>query len=125
VRVLSKPAVFLVALVAVLHVAFFALEMFFWDHPVGRKIFNMTPEASATSAPLAMQQALYNGFLVAGLVWGLIAKRIDILIFFLICVITAGVFAALTVKPSIFFSQAVPAILALFFVWRSRPTGTA
>lgn len=123
-RILSKTAVLLVALVAALHIAFFALEMFFWDHPIGRKIFDMTPEASAISAPLAMQQALYNGFLVAGLVWGLVSNRADLLKFFLVCVVAAGVFAALTVKPSIFFSQALPGLLALFFVWRSQSVGT-
>lgn len=116
---LSKPAIVLSGLVAALHVAFFALEMVFWDHPIGRKIFDMTPEVSAASAPLAMQQALYNGFLVAGLVWGLIAKRRDLLTFFLICVIVAGVFAGLTVKPSIVVTQALPAALALVFVRRS------
>jgi putative membrane protein len=115
---LSKTTVFLVGLVALLHCAFFALEMFFWDHPIGRKIFDMTPEASAISAPLAMQQALYNGFLVAGLIWGLLAKRKDILVFFLGCVIAAGVFAALTVKPSIILSQAIPAAAAMLsLVW--------
>lgn len=117
---LSKPAIALSALVAVLHIGFFTLEMFFWDHPVGRRIFDMTPEQSATSAPLAMQQALYNGFLVAGLIWGIIARRADLLVFFLACVIMAGVFAALTVKTSILFTQALPGALALFFVWRSK-----
>lgn len=116
---LSKPAILLTAIVAALHCGFFALEMFFWDHPVGRKIFDMTPEVSASSAPLAMQQALYNGFLVAGLLWGLIAARKDVLTFFLLCVIAAGVFAALTVKPSILFTQALPGAVALAFVRRS------
>lgn len=115
---LSKPAFFLCALVALLHVAFFALEMFFWDHPIGRSIFAMTPEVSAASAPLAMQQGLYNLFLVAGLVWGLASSRSDVLVFFLCCVIAAGVFAALTVKLSILFTQALPAALALIFVLR-------
>lgn len=116
---LSRPAVILTVIVALLHCAFFALEMFFWDHPIGRAIFDMTPEVSASSAPLAMQQALYNGFLVAGLVWGLSAGRRDVLTFFLGCVIVAGVFAALTVKPSILFSQALPGFVALVFLRRS------
>lgn len=111
----------LTALVAALHVLFFVIEMFLWDHPVGRRIFSMTPEVSASSAPLAMQQALYNGFLVAGLVWGLKAKRKDLLTFFLICVIAAGVFAALTVKTSIFFTQALPGILALLSLHLLKP----
>lgn len=117
---LSKPAIVLTGLVAVLHVAFLVLEMFFWDHPFGRSIFDMTPQASAISAPLAMQQGLYNGFLAAGLVWGLAAGRRDILTFFLVCVIVAGVFAALTVKTSILFTQALPAAIAMFFVWRAK-----
>lgn len=117
---LSKPAIIFTALVAVLHCGFFALEMFFWDHPLGRRIFDMTPETSASSAPLAMQQALYNGFLVAGLVWGLVTRRKDVLTFFLLCVIAAGVFAALTVKFSILYTQALPGALALVFVRRSK-----
>lgn len=117
---LSKPAIILTGIVALLHCGFFALEMFFWDHPVGRKIFDMTPEVSASSAPLAMQQALYNGFLVAGLVWGLITRRKDVLIFFLLCVVAAGVFAAVTVKASILFTQALPGALALIFVRLSK-----
>lgn len=117
---ISKPAVAFTVIVALLHCAFFTLEMFFWDHPVGRKIFDMTPEVSASSAPLAMQQALYNGFLVAGLIWGLVARRKDVLVFFLLCVIAAGVFAALTVKASILFTQALPGAVALAFVWRSK-----
>jgi putative membrane protein len=73
----------------------------------------MTPEVSASSAVLAMNQGLYNGFLAAGVVWGLVSGRKDVKLFFLACVIIAGVFGALTAKPSIFFTQALPAILAL------------
>jgi putative membrane protein len=73
----------------------------------------MTPEVSASSAVLAMNQGLYNGFLAAGVVWGLVSGRKDVKLFFLTCVIIAGVFGALTAKPSIFFTQALPAILAL------------
>lgn len=119
-QTLSKPAVILTGLVALLHCGFFALEMFFWDHPVGRKIFDMPPEVSASSAPLAMQQALYNGFLVAGLVWGVVTSRKDVLTFFLVCVIIAGVFAALTVKVSILLTQALPGAIALMFVRLSK-----
>lgn len=115
---LSRLALILSGIVAALHVAFFALEMFFWDHPLGRSIFDMSPEVSAASAPLAMQQSLYNGFLVAGLLWGIVARRRDLLVFFLVCVIAAGVFAALTVKGSILFTQALPGALALAAVLR-------
>jgi Predicted membrane protein len=103
----------LILIVALLHCGFLVLEMFFWDHEIGRKIFSMTPEISKGSAVLAMNQGLYNGFLVAGLLWGLIKDRFDIKVFFLGCVIIAGVFGALTAKPTIFFTQALPAILAL------------
>lgn len=104
---------FLIAVVALAHIGFLVLEMFFWDHPAGRKIFRLTPEFSAASRVLAANQGLYNGFLAAGLLWALWSDRWDLKVFFLICVIVAGVFGALTVKPKIFFIQALPAILAL------------
>jgi putative membrane protein len=87
--------------------------MFFWDHPVGRQIFAMTPEVSAASARLAANQGLYNGFLAAGLVWALWTDRRDLKLFFLGCVIVAGIFGGLTAKTSILFTQALPAALAL------------
>ena len=111
----------LVALVALAHAGFLVLEMFFWDHPVGRKIFSMTPEVSAASAVLARNQGLYNGFLVAGLLWGLVAGRRDVKIFFLGCVVVAGVFGALTAKMSILFTQALPRLLALICVLAANP----
>jgi putative membrane protein len=77
----------------------------------------MTAEESAASAVLAMNQGLYNGFLAAGLVWGLISGRRDVKFFFLICIVIAGIFGALTAKFTILFSQALPAMLALVFVW--------
>ncbi len=113
-------ATLLTALVALLHLGFLTLEMFFWDHPVGRKIFNMTEQVSADSAVLAANQGLYNGFLAAGLIWGLIAKKREIVIFFLLCVIVAGVFGAVTAKPTILFTQALPAVLALVFTWLDK-----
>jgi putative membrane protein len=102
----------LTAFVAFEHVGILVLEMFFWDHPVGRRIFSMTPEVSAASARLAMNQGLYNGFLAAGLVWGIWSGRREIKLFFLGCVVVAGVFGAMTAKPTIFFTQALPALLA-------------
>lgn len=103
----------LIGLVALSHVGFLILEMFFWDHPVGRKIFAMTPEVSAASARLAANQGLYNGFLAAGLVWALWADRRELKLFFLGCVIVAGIFGGLTAKMSILVTQALPATLAL------------
>jgi len=106
----------LVAFVALSHLGFLALEMFFWNHPVGHRIFAMTPEVAASSATLAKNQGLYNGFLAAGLLWGLAAGRTDVTLFFLGCVIVAGVFGGLTAKRSILVTQALPALLALIFV---------
>lgn len=103
----------MIAVVALAHIAFLVIEMFFWDHPTGRNIFRLTPEFSAASRTLAANQGLYNGFLAAGLLWALWSDRFDLKVFFLGCVIVAGVYGALTVKPKIFFIQALPAILAL------------
>ncbi len=108
----------LVALVAALHVYFLILEMFLWDTPRGRKVFGTTPEFSAASKTLAANQGLYNGFLAAGLVWGLLlgAAGEPIQQFFLGCVIVAGVYGAATVGKKILFVQALPAAIALALV---------
>jgi len=103
----------LCALVALLHLYFLVLEMFLWDTPAGRKAFGTTPEFSAASKVLAANQGLYNGFLAAGLVWGLVGAGAAVLVFFLACVIVAGVYGAATVSRKIFFVQALPALLAL------------
>lgn len=113
---MEKLANLLTVLVAIEHIGILTLEMFFWDHPVGRRIFGMTPEISSASAVLAMNQGLYNGFLAAGLIWSLITSRREVTIFFLLCVITAGVFGGLTAKTSIILTQALPATIALAFV---------
>jgi len=110
----------LVGLVAVLHLGFLALEMFFWDHPFGRKTFKMTPEYSKASASLAANQGLYNGFLAAGLVWGLIANDLSIKIFFLVCVVVAGIYGGLTARRAILYIQALPSLLALVFLFLSN-----
>ena len=102
--------------VAISHIGILVLEMFFWNHPIGQKIFSMTPEVATSSAVLAMNQGLYNGFLAAGLFWGLLSNRVDIKVFFLCCVIVAGVFGGLTAKMSIIFTQGLPALIALAFV---------
>ena len=106
----------LVALVALLHVAFLVIEMFFWNTPFGHRSFNLTPEFAAQSAVLAANQGLYNGFLAAGLAWSLFAPRhlsFPLKVFFLGCVVVAGLFGAATAKTSILFVQALPAALAL------------
>ena len=110
----------LVVLVAVLHLGFLTLEMFFWDHPFGRKRFRMTPEYSKASASLAANQGLYNGFLAAGLVWGLFTGTTSIKIFFLICVVVAGVFGGFTAKRSILYMQALPGLIALVAVYLAK-----
>ena len=110
----------LTGIVALLHVGFLMLEMFFWDHPVGRKRFGMTPEYSKASATLAANQGLYNGFLAAGLVWGLLSGDFSIKIFFLVCVVIAGIYGGFTAKRSILYIQALPGLLALLVVYLAR-----
>jgi len=107
-----------VALVALLHLYFLVLEMFFWDKPLGRRAFGLTPEFAAASKGLAANQGLYNGFLVAGLAWGLWlgAGGTSIKVFFLGCVVVAGVFGALTASRKILWAQALPGALALALV---------
>lgn len=90
--------------------------MFLWDYPVGYKVFATTPEFAAASATLAMNQGLYNGFLAAGLIVGIVKKDLAFKVFFLSCIIVAGIFGAITAKISILFIQASPALLALIFV---------
>jgi putative membrane protein len=111
----------LVALVAALHVYFLALEMFLWTKPLGLKTFHNSPEKAADTAVLAANQGLYNGFLAAGLVWGLVQDvpgfAFQIKTFFLLCVIAAGVFGAATVSRRILYVQAAPAALALILLW--------
>ena len=114
----------LTALVAVCHIGFLVLEMFLWNHPIGRKIFSMTPEVAASSAVLAMNQGLYNGFLAAGLIWALWAGRRDVKLFFLGCVVVAGIFGGITAKTTILFTQALPGLLAFVAVlMASRGSG--
>ena len=105
-----------VVIVALLHAGFMALEMFFWDHEIGRRIFSMTPEQSAATSVLAANQGLYNGFLAAGLVWGLAAGKRDVQMFFLLCVVVAGLVGGYTAKPTIYVTQALPGALALLLV---------
>ena len=113
-------AVVLVALVAALHLYFLVLEMFLWTKPMGLKTFGNEPAFAEASKVLAANQGLYNGFLVAGLVWGLVSEQDDVQIFFLACVIVAGVYGAATVSVRILAVQAFPALLALGAVLLAR-----
>jgi putative membrane protein len=107
------------AVIAVLHLGFLILEMFLWNHPIGRRTFKMTPEYAKASAALAANQGLYNGFLAAGLIWGLISGEVSVKLFFLVCVLIAGVFGGLTAKRSILYLQAFPALLGLILLYLS------
>src|SRR6185295_20293362 len=111
-----------VALVALLHVYFLVLEMFLWTKPLGLKTFRLKPDFAAASKSLAANQGLYNGFLAAGLAWGLSlgAAGEGIKIFFLSCVIVAGVFGGLTVNRRIVLVQALPGGIALALVLLSK-----
>ena len=108
------------ALVALLHLYFLVLEMFLWTAPAGRRAFGLDAEFAEETKALAANQGLYNGFLVAGLVWGLVADRTDVKVFFLACVVVAGLYGAASVSRKILFVQAVPAVLALVAVLVSR-----
>jgi len=111
----------LVAVVAALHVYFLMLEMFLWTKPLGLKTFRNSLDKAKESAVLAANQGLYNGFLAAGLIWGLVhgnpAFAFQIKIFFLLCVIVAGLYGAATVSRRILYVQAAPAALALVLLW--------
>jgi putative membrane protein len=111
---------FLVGLVAALHLYFLVLEMFLWTTPTGRRVFGLEAAFAEESKSLAANQGLYNGFLVAGLVWGLVADRTDVKVFFLVCVVVAGLYGAATVSRRILVVQAAPAALALVAVLVSR-----
>src|SRR5882672_7067972 len=107
-----------VALVAILHFYFLVLEMFLWTRPFGLKTFGLTPEFAQASKALAANQGLYNGFIAAGLGWGLVLGNAgySIKIFFLGCVIVAGVFGGFTASRKIFWVQALPGVVALALV---------
>ncbi|GIQ76251.1 DUF1304 domain-containing protein [Bradyrhizobium sp. RD5-C2] len=112
---------FLVTVVAAMHIYFLVLEMFLWTKPLGLKTFRNSIEKANDSAVLAANQGLYNGFLAAGLIWGLVhgnaAFAFQIKTFFLLCVIVAGAYGAATVSRRILYVQAAPAALALILLW--------
>ena len=106
-----------VSIVILLHVFFLILEMFLWTKPYGRKTFGLSESFAQETKSLAANQGLYNGFLAAGLLWGLVSTGgYDALIFFLSCIIIAGIYGAITAKKSILWIQAMPAAIAMAFV---------
>ena len=109
----------LVGLVALIHCYIVYLEMVLWDTPRGRKAFGLTPEFATASKVLAANQGLYNGFLAAGLIWGLYlgVAGFQVKMFFLICVAVAGLYGAATVSRKILFIQTMPAVLAIIALW--------
>lgn len=106
----------LVLLVALEHIWFLVLEMFLWTKPIGLKTFRQSEAQARASATLAANQGLYNGFLAAGLLWGLVSGTFAVKAFFLSCVVVAGAFGGLTVSPRILAVQAAPALLALLLL---------
>lgn len=122
---MNTVAIIAVLLVAALHAYFMLLEMVLWTKPFGRKAFGLTPEFAEQTKGLAANQGLYNGFLVAGLLWSVIAGLTTpigfaVAVFFLVCVVVAGVFGAITVSRKILAVQAVPGAIALVLVWLAR-----
>jgi putative membrane protein len=122
---MHTAAVSAVVIVAFLHFVFLVLEMFLWATPRGRRIFALSPGLAEGSKKLAANQGLYNGFLAVGLLWGAFCPlpgnaAIRIQLFFLGCVIVAGVFGGLTTKRSILYLQALPGIIAFALVWMTR-----
>lgn len=111
----------MIVLVALLHFYFLVLEMFLWTKPAGRKAFGLTPERAEATKNLAANQGLYNGFLAAGLLWGILLgdQGTQVKLFFLSCVLIAGIYGAITVNRKIFFVQGLPAAIGLAFVMLS------
>jgi putative membrane protein len=111
-----------VALLAALHVYILVLEMFLWDKPAGMRAFGQTPERAAATKVLAANQGLYNGFLAAGLIWGLWLgpEGFGVKVFFLGCVLVAGLYGAATASRKILYVQALPAAVGLVLVYLTR-----
>ncbi|MHA7872800.1 MAG: DUF1304 domain-containing protein [Hyphococcus sp.] len=104
-----------VIIVAALHGGFLALEMFLWEVETGRAVTGYSAEEAAFTAVLAANQGLYNGFLAAGLAWGLVAGKRDVVMFFLLCVVIAGLYGAWSAQSSTILAlQAAPGAIALF-----------
>ncbi len=114
----------LVVVVILIHLYIVVLEMLMWTTPHGHKAFGTTPEFARDSRVMAANQGLYNGFLAAGLIWGMVAYKFDVTVFFLGCVIVAGIFGGITASRRILLVQALPAAVALAFVLLSHWTKT-
>jgi len=118
---MAVVAMILVGLVALLHLYIMLLEVLVWDTPRGQKAFNLTPEFARQTKVLAINQGVYNGFLAAGLIWGLVhpdpAIAWQIQLFFLACVAVAGIIGAVTSSRKILFIQTVPAMIAIIAIW--------
>jgi putative membrane protein len=120
-RLLADIAVFGVAL---LHITFMTLEMFLWNKPTGHKLLRLKPEFANKTRALAANQGLYNGFLAAGLIWSLLIEQFayNLQVFFLGCVILAGVFGGITTSRMIIWVQALPGMIALILVFLAQST---
>ena len=110
---MSLTVQILIGIVAALHLYFLVLEMVLWEKPAARRAFGFTPEFAAATKTLAANQGLYNGFLAAGLIWSVLGGGVAVAVFFLSCVVIAGLFGALTVSRKILWVQALPAAVAL------------
>lgn len=112
-------SIVLIVFVALLHFYFMLLEIYFWDKPLGLRSFGIKPEFAKITKSLAANQGLYNGFIATGLIWGLSASTNGqaIKLYFLACVVVAGIFGALTASRKIFFIQAMPGALAFIVTW--------
>lgn len=114
---MSTLTIIAISIVIVLHILFLILEMFLWNTPYGRKTFALSEDYAKQSATLAANQGLYNGFLAAGLLWGLMSTGgYDALIFFLCCIIIAGIYGGITANRSILWLQALPAAIAILLL---------
>jgi putative membrane protein len=118
---MSTAATIVVALVALIHVYILVLEMFLWDKPAGLRAFGQTQQAATATKVLAANQGLYNGFLAAGLFWGLSmgVAGFSVKVFFLVCVLIAGLYGAATASKKILYVQALPAAVGLVLLWLS------
>ena len=120
---MSLVANVLIGLVALLHAYFLVLEMFLWATPFGQKTFRRSKEDQEQTRVLAANQGLYNGFLAAGLIWGIVAAEplaFALRVFFLTCVVIAGIYGGATAAKKILYVQALPAAIALAVVWLAR-----
>jgi putative membrane protein len=124
---MPKIANLFVAIVALVHILLLVVEMFFWKEPFIYQRLGLTLEEAIKVAPIVANAGLYNGFLAAGLIWGLVSGKTGdaIKIFFLTCVIIAGIFGAVTLKWTTLLIQAAPGAIALFLVWISKPKDSA